>query len=178
MIVTYHLEKWQDREIIRLELMEGKFKGVSSIVPERSLGENYKIVVAVLEEYEGFLKEAKSAQIFGLFEKLEEHFPEHPKVLFSLSCAMLDLFSKRYGVSFEEMLDVPERTVEEVERADVLVFPEAVGHVFRVAGFLSAMRSVGERVFLVIREYPDPVTNSILNLLKKLSNGFVEGSWG
>ncbi|MCD6551768.1 hypothetical protein [Thermotoga sp.] len=178
MIVTYHLERWRNREIVRLELMEEGSRGISSIVPEKSLGENYKTVVAVLEEYEGFLKEAKSGQIFGLFEELEEYFPEHPKVLFSLSCAVLNLFSKRYGVSFEEMLDVPGRAVETVERSDVLVFPEVVGHVLRVAGFLSAMRSVGEKVCLVVREYPDPITNSILNLLKKLSNGFVEGSWG
>ncbi|MDK2898657.1 MAG: hypothetical protein PWP36_876, partial [Thermotoga sp.] len=36
MILTYHLEKWKDREIVKVELMEDEFKGSSTIVPERS----------------------------------------------------------------------------------------------------------------------------------------------
>ncbi|PLV58993.1 hypothetical protein [Thermotoga sp. KOL6] len=181
MVLTYHLEKWEDREIVKVELMEEDTKGISSIVPERSLGENYKIFVAVLEEYEGILKKARSSQIFGLFEKLEEYFPEHPKVLFALSCSMLELFSKRYKVDFKEMLDVPGRKVERMEAPSFrnsLIYPEMVGHVFRVAGFLSAMRSVGEDVYLVVRNYPDATTNTVIGILKKFSNGFIEGQWG
>ncbi|AIY86267.1 MULTISPECIES: hypothetical protein [unclassified Thermotoga] len=179
MILTYHLEKWKDREIVKLELMEDEFKGGSTIVPERSLGEHYKIFVAVLEEYEGILKEAKSSQIFGLFERLEAHFPEHPKVLFSLSCAMLELFSRRYGVRLEEMFDLPDFEPEELDfpSGDFLIFPEMIGHVLRVMGFMSAMRSFGERVYLVVREYPDSNTNFIVDLLKKLSDGFIEEEW-
>lgn len=182
MILLYHLARWEKGEYVHVEVRESQLTGVSSLVPERSLGENYKVLVAVIEEYEALLKESKPDNLFGLLEDLKRHFPNHPKIVFSLSCAILELFCKKVGLELEEMFRThssiePKEVIRETRSDLVFVEPEALGHVLEVMGIISLLKSTGKDVAVVKRTYPDPTTNVVLNFLSKIAGNFCRDDW-
>jgi len=181
MTLLYHLARWEEREYVHVEIHEGPHIGISSLVPERCLGENYKVLVAVIEEYEGLLKGSKPDNLFGLLEDLKRHFPGHPKVIFSFSCALLELFCKKMGLRIEEMFRtrlLPEpKEVEQEISGFVFVEPESIGHVFEVMGFISFLKNAGKDVVLVKKKYPDTTTNDILKFLARLAGNFCRSDW-
>ena len=155
----YRLERFDGGEYVVLELEEGSSRASGAIVPDRNLGQNYKIVMGAIEEYRRVVEMSKPEHFAVISKRLESHFPGHSNVRFAISSAMTELFAKMSGLSVRELLmanDLKEPT--EVKSCPSPVVPELLGGVFEVL-------SLESRRCILLRRYPKGEMESVLDAL-------------
>ncbi len=169
----YNLERYEEGEYVVIALEEDGKRGVGAVVPERKRGENYKIIMGVIEEYRHIVERAKPEQFSILSQRLSRELPNHPKVTFAVSAAAFELFASLNGMSVFELLMVEglKGSVPLYEWMGDVVIPEETG------GVLEAISMGSEDKALLIREYPKGEMKDILEAISSYYAGYVLSSW-
>ena len=169
----YNLERYEEGEYVVVTLEEDGKRGIGAIVPERKRGENYKIIMGVIEEYRHIVEMTKPEHFPILSQRLSKELPNHPKVTFAISAAAFELFAALKGTSVFELLMVEglKGAVPLYEWMGDVVVPEETG------GVLEAISTGSEDKALLIREYPKGEMREILEAISSYYAGYVLSSW-
>uniref|UniRef100_A0A7C4GI26 Uncharacterized protein n=1 Tax=Fervidobacterium thailandense TaxID=1008305 RepID=A0A7C4GI26_9BACT len=158
----YNISKVEDYEYIVLRLEEDGFSGIGAILPIRKKGENYKIFMGIIEEYRSLVEHTSTDEAFSITEKLNKHFPGHPKVTFAIQAAMISLFSKKHSIEIQKLVGGLETPRNELcgER----LFPEYVGDVLKLRCLAQDSSSNQTRTY-VLTKYPKNEMDEVLSAL-------------
>jgi len=199
----YNIEEREGVEYVVLKVIENGLEGKGCVVPERRRGENYKVIMGAIEEYRKEVEKASIQDIYVLPEKLEMSFPNHPKVIFAITMAMVELFSKMNDFPIEKLFPkifTPEEIdggiVDEGavicngERYPLLedmkclslydkiaVQLEYIGNPFRAYHILRSLTDLGLDILGVFRNYPGDEMKEAMEVLKGLFKKYVVLSW-
>ncbi|MGC8819630.1 MAG: hypothetical protein ACP5PP_00765 [Fervidobacterium sp.] len=159
----YNIERVEGYEYIIVKVEENNITSTGAVLPIRKNGENYKIVMGAIEEYRTIIERSKVEDAFIISQVLQNHFPNHTKVIFAIQSAMLLTFSKKYNIDINKLIGgtyVPKN-----EKCGELVFPESLGDVF-LAKYLNHMTQTkdSEKTFVMIK-YPKNEMDEVLSAL-------------
>ncbi|ABR30249.1 hypothetical protein SU69_01985 [Thermosipho melanesiensis] len=155
----YNLERTDFGEYITIEITDNKNSGIGAIVPERYKGENYKVIMGAIEEYRYVVEKATIKDTFSIPYMLEEHFPNHPKVIFAIDAAFKELYSKTYNIPLQKLLgreNIQECKVENGEK----IFPEEYG----IIDLVKVLPLFDDYVFMLTK-YPKGEMHEVLRAL-------------
>lgn len=199
----YNIERENDIEYVVLRVIENNLEGKGCIVPEKKRGENYKIILGVIEEYREKVEKASIQDVYVLPEKLEMFFPNHPKVIFAITVAIIELFSKIKDFPIEKFFPrifTPEECNGEIinerfvvcngekylfiENIKYLSFYdkiaiqlEYIGNPFRAYHISRLLTNLGLDILGVFRIYPRNEMKKVMEILKGLFKKYVVLSW-
>ena len=166
----YRLERFDGGEYVVLELEEGSSRASGAIVPDRNLGQNYKIVMGAIEEYRRVVEVSRPEHFAVISRRLDLHFPGHSNVRFAISSAMTELFAKVSGLSVRELLMTDGlKKPTEVKNCPNPVVPEFLGGVFEVIS-LESKRCV------LLRRYPNGEMEDVLDALSMYFEEMIRSS--
>lgn len=158
----YNIERVEGFEYIVVKVQENDLEGVGAILPIRKNGENYKIFMGVIEEYRTIVEKSKSEDVFVIPQVLQQHFPNHPKVVFAIHSAFLMLFSRKYKLDLGKIIGGS--VIPKNERCGERVFPEHLGDVFFAKYFSVVENSKLDKTF-VMTKYPKNEMDDVLSAL-------------
>jgi len=199
----YHLEEEENREYVVLKLVENELEGTGCIVPEKERGENYKVIMGAIEEYRKEVEKASIQDIFTLPERLESSFPNHPKVIFAITIATIELFSKLKNFPVEKLFPriftpkevsgkllngkiITHNGEEYALLEDIKYLPpcnkiavqlEYIGNPFRAYHVLRYFMNLGLDFLGIFRNYPKGEMKKTMRVLRGLFEKYVVLSW-
>lgn len=158
----YNIERVEGFEYIVVKVQENDLEGIGAILPIRKNGENYKIFMGVIEEYRTIVEKSKSEDAFVIPQTLQQHFPNHPKVIFAIQSAFLMVFVKKYKLDLGKVIGG--NVIPKNERCGERVFPEHLGDVF-LAKYLSVVENSSLDKTFVMTKYPKNEMDDVLSAL-------------
>ncbi len=168
----YQLERYELGKYVKVILKEGEYEGIGAILPERNQGENYKVIMGVIEEYRHVVEKARPEHFGILSYKLKNVFPKHPKVSFAISVAAVELYCKLLGMNIYEFffLENMHHPIHLDNWEGEVVVPELQGGVFEAL----SLSDKNEKA-LYIRKYPKEEMKEVLHALSCYFAGYVTG---
>ncbi len=129
----YNLDRVENYEYVVIKILDGDFSGHGAILPIRKKGENYKTIMGVIEEYRTIVEHSCTEDTFIISSVLNNHFPNHPKVVFAIQSAYFELYSKKYNIPLKKLLGNPfPKKVEIDEPVGRVIIPEEIGDLMAV----------------------------------------------
>ncbi|QTA38815.1 hypothetical protein JYK00_04725 [Thermosipho ferrireducens] len=163
----YNLARSEFGEYVVVEVTDGNNSGLGAIFPEKVRGENYKTIMGAIEEYRPIVEKADYEDAFWIVDKLNLHFPDHPKVTFAIDAAFRELYSKISGISLEKLIGYP--IVQEhknLEKYKSKIYPEYLGSL----NIVKDIPKIYEDNFIfVLTKYPH---GEMWEVLKALSTNY------